>query len=198
MKGPNVKLSHLIVSMLWMLMVGNISAVSALGLGIRSGNLLSVKGIMNRMAPSKTAVKMLETPVINSVKLLEPKSPNVKPNSPNAAPIALLNYGNSSVQPWKPVFSAVDDSVNEICGRLTDEDIEWEKKQCGYRCKKSPTELRQGAMMAKSKVCQETQQQLADNFKEIAILERVIEKGAREAEQEAERRYNQQQALKYQ
>ena len=195
MKGPSIKMSHLIVSMLWMIMLGNVQAVSALGLYMRTGNLLTVKGIMQRIKPSKTAVTILESPVVNSNQLLKPSSPNVKANSPNMAPLALMNYGNASVQAWKPVFSSVDDSVAELCGKITDEDIAWEKKQCGIMCKKSPAELRSAATAAKSKVCKETQLQLVDNFKEMAVLERMINIGAKDAEVEANKRYKQQQEL---
>jgi len=189
MRGPRIKLSHLIVSMLWMIMSGNVQSVAALGLGMRAGNLLTVNGLMNKFSTSAPAVKVLETPVANSQVLMKPNSP------PNMLPAVIANYGNSSIQAWKPMFSAVDESINDLCGTVTSEDIEWEKKQCGFMCKKSPAELRKSATLAKSKVCQETQVQLAENFKEMAVLERVIEKGAREAGQEAEKRYKQQQAL---
>ena len=187
MRGPRIKLSHLIVSMLWMIMSGNVQSVAALGLGMRAGNLLTVNGLINKFSTSAPAVKVLETPVANSQVLMKPNSP------PNMLPAVIANYGNSSIQAWKPMFSAVDESINDLCGTVTSEDIEWEKKQCGFMCKKSPAELRKSATLAKSKVCQETQAQLAENFKEMAVLERVIEKGAREAGQEAEKRYKQQQ-----
>ena len=194
MKGPRVKLSHLIVSILWFIMLGNnIKSVAALGFGMRAGNTVSLKGILNTLT-SKTAVQILETPVINSNTLNKSKSPTVSPNSPqNMSPaVVSFNYGGSAVQQWKPMFAQVEEGVSDICGSVNQSDIDAQAKKCGFRCSKTNKELQSLAMIENSKLCQETQIQLVQGRKEMVILEEVIRQDALNAEAEAKKRYNQQ------